>query len=178
MAREFPPHPRQTLLDRLLLASVRDEDGRRVKHLRAEKRRKVIRRWDRRKEFGGARWRATPAWAKWMLGTPVGVFLMLVIAAFALRVVSNVWGVEYGGWVGVVLGWGLPLSILGVIVTGLAMMLVDDRAATRAMLSMRVCVGCFYDLRGIPERESGVVVCPECGSAWRVEAGQEERCEA
>ncbi len=148
--------------------TVRDEDGRRVRHLRAEKRRKVVRRWDRRKAFGRARWRATPVWARWMIGAPFVVFLVLIACVIGMTVASEAFGFESGRLAGRVVGYAMLVSIVAVIVAGLAMMNVDDTAATRAMLSMRVCVGCFYDLRGTPERESGVVVCPECGCAWRV----------
>ncbi|MEZ6242982.1 MAG: hypothetical protein R3B57_08065 [Phycisphaerales bacterium] len=165
---EFPPHPRQTFLDHVW-GTVHDQDGRRVRHLRAEKRRKQVRGWDRRKEFGRARWRATPLWAKWMMATPLVAFLVLITCVVVATVLSSAFGVHFGHGVGVAFGYLAPIGIIAVILAGLVMMNVDDRAATRAMLSMRVCVGCFYDLRGTPEREAGVVVCPECGSAWRVE---------
>ena len=41
-----------------------------------------------------------------------------------------------------------------------------------AMLKYRRCPRCGYDLRGLPvDAGDGATVCPECGSAWKLEAG-------
>lgn len=40
-----------------------------------------------------------------------------------------------------------------------------------AMLEHRHCPHCAYDIRGLPvDTEDGAVVCPECGSAWRIDS--------
>jgi uncharacterized protein YbaR (Trm112 family) len=40
----------------------------------------------------------------------------------------------------------------------------------RVMLEAALCPSCTHALDGLPEMEDGCVVCPECGSAWRVDA--------
>jgi ssDNA-binding Zn-finger/Zn-ribbon topoisomerase 1 len=40
----------------------------------------------------------------------------------------------------------------------------------RIMLAHRRCPHCGYDLKGLPvDERDGATVCPECGSAWKVE---------
>lgn len=40
----------------------------------------------------------------------------------------------------------------------------------RVMLEASLCPSCTHPLDGLPRLEDGCVVCPECGSAWRVDA--------
>jgi len=46
------------------------------------------------------------------------------------------------------------------------------RRITKIMLEHRRCPHCGYDLQGSPiDEQDGVTVCPECGCAWRLGAG-------
>lgn len=38
-----------------------------------------------------------------------------------------------------------------------------------AMFRRRRCPACAYDLRGVPEDDDGITICPECGAAWRLD---------
>lgn len=133
--------------------------------VRGERRRRNLR--ERRKAFKEARWRATPVWAKWMLGLTASGVILALVAGFVLMVVAGFFEMDFAPWVGQLLAISILGSLFSLIGAGVVMSVVDDRAAIRALLSMRVCVRCFYDLRGSPE-DGEVCRCPECGTAWRV----------
>jgi hypothetical protein len=42
---------------------------------------------------------------------------------------------------------------------------------TEAMLGCRRCPHCGYDLSDLPAEDDDATVCPECGSAWRLDGG-------
>ncbi len=164
---EFPPHPRQTLVDHLF-GTLRDADGRRVRAARGEARRRQMRGWDRKKDFKKARWRATPAWAKWMFGLAAGALILSILTGGVLATIAHVFEMSFADWVGDLVVTAVGGSLVAMIGAGGVTVAVEDRAAIRAILSMRVCLKCFYDLRGTPARADGCTVCPECGATWRL----------
>ena len=44
----------------------------------------------------------------------------------------------------------------------------DERAFVRRCIAARLCGACAYPIGGLPPQRDGLVVCPECGAAWRL----------
>lgn len=157
-----PPHPRQTLIDRFVLNTVRDERGVRLRPLRGGQRRVAVRGLGRLPEFDGVRRGLVPRVVRYPM---FGLVALLLVGSLGLLVSWFVpWGSGAIGSVGMVMASG---SLLLLLPFGFIYEHLDDRASVRAMLAARMCLRCAYDLEGAPVDGAGVCVCPECGAAWR-----------
>ena len=114
-----------------------------------------------------------------------GVALLLLAlflfngAAEAINLVTEILDRRFAGWpqrleaLPSVL-WLIATAVLVLVPTLLVLCLRDwlIRCRLRCLLEHRVrCPGCKYSLDGVPPRESGVLVCPECGLAYPPQRG-------
>jgi hypothetical protein len=104
--------------------------------------------------------------AAWRLAAANGVWIIVVALA---------WSKMEDGVIGRHAFQGLPraAAILGVLALLLAVfwsIAVRAGRLRRARLAVKsgFCGSCGYDLTGLHPSEDGNVVCPECGSAWRL----------
>ena len=73
--------------------------------------------------------------------------------------------------IGAVLQAGLLTvgMVLGVwIIVPLALGSIRLACAANALLGVRRCAACAYELRGVEPESDGCTVCPECGAGWRL----------
>ncbi len=73
---------------------------------------------------------------------------------------------------------GDAVLILGLMSYPLALVVpvvVADRCfwrdVVRRRIAARLCGACVYPIGGLPPQDDGLVVCPECGAAWRLGSG-------
>lgn len=70
-------------------------------------------------------------------------------------------------FVGKVIGYGLTGGVGGLIGSYCYLPSLQ-RGLVRGAIDVGVCPSCLYDLRSVSMHEDGLLVCPECGGAWRV----------
>ncbi len=102
----------------------------------------------------------------WLLTVPA-VALILAVQHFVyawnpLPMLDPVWSSAILALaIALVLRWLRPW-LLGIVRPGRA-------AQTRSrFVDALLCPACAHDLKGVPPRDDGCTVCPECGAAWRV----------
>jgi len=106
-------------------------------------------------------------WQGWL-------FLILEITPLAI-VIGGYIAVVFFGWVTDALGIALWAVIAVCVVIGITGFLLSARRkrltrVAAVMLKHLRCPHCGYDLRLLPtDPADGATVCPECGSAWRVQ---------
>ncbi len=109
-------------------------------------------------------------------GLIVGMILGLVVTPVVMVVAAgNPFGSIHPALVVALAVTALPLLLVPVI---LLVVHIDGRRRAGLLrarfLAVLLCPSCAHDLNGVPPREGGVTVCPECGAAWRME-GTEAR---
>lgn len=99
---------------------------------------------------------------------PVCAFLFFVIVVIRKLVIGT--GIHFDTVERVL--W--PLNLILLLVAGVMMWRSSREARFRrvrnVMLRHLRCPRCGYDIRGLPKApKDGATVCPECGSAWRLD---------
>lgn len=92
------------------------------------------------------------------------------VVAFAVRNVFSILALMLMAAAAIKVVVPLASVLLVGIAAGRAVEPFQRRAVQRAMLAEGLCPECGYDLLSTDPEEGGPVVCPECGSQWKLPA--------
>lgn len=98
------------------------------------------------------------------------VYLIAVVAAFALAALRTMEDLNRGDWVWFPWHGIVTISWIAAFVLLLRLgYLSDPSLFVTAMFRRRRCPACAYDLSGMPEDDDHITICPECAAAWKLD---------